>query len=244
MSKQISKKENTEVSMTVNAIGGGLETFGSLIKLPRLSVMQKTSKPVEEGLAKIGDLFENLGNTVVCEKDKPFTFVPILIKSLFVKYKPEGTKYVYASHQDMNAKLEKHPWEQVEGGITYRYRPEIQVYLFDYNSLKNNEMVLPYLFTFRGASMPAGGKALYTASLLLQAQKQPYCLYQFVMTNKKMEKDGNTYQVTYVNQPKEKVNPEYLTQIEMWRSTLLSMSNVEIAEDIEETTTTNTGEAF
>lgn len=229
-------KQNTAVTEAASIAGN--EVFGNLIKLPRLSLMQKMSKPVEEEKAKVGDLFENLGNTVVCGKDAPFDFIPLVIKPIVTKYKPnEKGQYIYESHVSMTAANQNPEWEKVENGITKRYRPEIQVYLLSVNDLEKggDALVLPYLYTFRGASMPKGGKSLYTFALLLQAQNKKAFEYKFTMTNKKEEKDGNTFQVSYVEQPKNKVDLEkHGGLIDMWITTLSSMANVEVAEEIEE----------
>lgn len=202
--------------------------FSSMIKLPRLSIQQKMSKAVEGDLAKVGDLYENLGNTVVCAKDKPFTFVPLLVKNVVTTYRKEGMKSVFVSQKDMTASNQKVNWDAGE-------RPEVVCYLLSAEQLESDGMILPYVFTFRGDSVRTGGKALYTYTLLLQAARQPCYSHKFVMTNKKMEKDGNSYQAAYIEQPKEKVDiKKYGETIIGWVDTLSNIANIEVAPEGEE----------
>lgn len=229
MSKELKKKEETNLAEFTNfAQAPELDTLSTMLKLPRLSLMQKTSKPVEDDKAKIGDLYENLGNTVVCAKDKPFKFVPLKIQPVITTYEEVDGRPKYKSHVAMTASNQKYNWEAGERG-------EIHLYLLAANEL-DNPTALPYLFTVKGASMKTFGKALYTYATLLKAARQHPFSYYFTMTNKKEEKDGNTYQVAYVDKPTEKVDPKYYGAIDMWLTTLNNMNNVQVVgeEDSDE----------
>lgn len=229
--KEVAVKEETMMTLSD---GPKQEFHAGLIKLPRLSLMQKMSKPVENEKAKVGDLYENLGNTVVCTKDKPFSFIPLLIRPVITTYKKDQGKWMFDSQETMTKQNERISFDEFESeGSTLRKRTEIQCYLLAAEDLEKDEMVLPYIFTFRGASMPTGGKSIYTYSLLLSAAKQPIYSRKFVMTSDRKEKDGNTYQVAIIAQPKDKVETKYYETITSWVSTLSSMSNIEIAPDDE-----------
>jgi len=225
MSKELKKKEEPVQALTLSDQKIEAQPLlASMIKLPRLSVQQKMSKAVEADEAKVGDLFENLGNTVVCKKDEPFTFIPLVIKNVVTTYSKEGGKTNFVSQKDMTASNQKVNWDAGE-------RPEVVCYLLAAKDLESGGMVLPYVFTFRGDSVRTGGKALYTYALLLQAARQPAYAYKFVMTNEKKEKDGNSYQATFIAQPKEKVESKYLPVIQGWVETLSSLASVQVAEE-------------
>jgi len=236
MSKELVKKQTTELAETKMEMveGSEVQSFVSLIKIPRISVLQKTSKPVEDDKGKIGDMYDNLSGTVVCAKDKPFRFIPLILQPIVTKYKPDGNKYVYESHVPMTAQNQKAEWDIVENGINKRVRPEIQCYMLAVSDLDKDGLVMPYLFSFKGASMPVGGKNLFTFSLLLQGAKQPIYSKIFEMTNEKKEKDGNTYQVVNVSQPKESVPAKYHETIIMWVKTLGDISKFQVADEVEE----------
>lgn len=226
MSKEVSKKEETNLAQFANfSVAPEMDTIASMIKLPRLSIMQKTSKPVEDDKAKIGELYENLGQTVVCGKDKPFKFVPLKIQPVITTYEEVDGRPKYKSHVAMTASNQKYNWDAGERG-------EIHLYMLAANEL-DNPTALPYLFTVKGASMKTFGKAIYTYSQLIKAAKQHPFMYYFNMTNKKEEKDGNSYQVAYVDKPVEKVDPKYFGVIDMWLTTLNSMNNVEVVGEEE-----------
>jgi hypothetical protein len=234
--KEVAVKESTAMTLS-DFKPDNSAVLSSMIKLPRLSIQQKMSKAVEGDNAKVGDLYENLGNTVICGKDQPFDFIPILVKNVVTTYRQENGRSVFAAQKDMNASNQKVNWEAGE-------RPEIVCYLLSAKDLENDGMILPYVFTFRGDSVRTGGKALYTYSLLLQAARQPIFSHVFTMTNKKLEKDGNSYQAAYIDKPTKKVDlKKYGATIAGWVETLSGMTTVEVAPESDEVTAPTVSES-
>lgn len=211
------------------------EVLISMIKLPRLSLQQKMSKPVEAELAKVGDLFENLQNTVVCPKDKPFYFIPLKLRNVITTYEvvqtSSGVKKEFRGSVPRTVKNEKLEWDQVIDGKPHKCLPETIVYMLNAADLEEGNIVLPYVFTFRGASMPKGGKSIYTQKILLDQSGLKFYKFKFKMTNEKVQKDDNTFQVANVEMTKEKLDPKFNDICEKWLLTLSNMNNVEVTED-------------
>lgn len=235
MAKELAKKEETSLAEFSNfANTPKMDTLSSMIKLPRLSIMQKTSKPVEDDKAKIGDMFENLGNTVVCAKDKPFRFVPLVIKPVITTYTEENGRPKYLSHVEMSSNNQRYDWDAGQRG-------EIHLYLLAAEDL-GNPIAMPYIFTVKGMNMKTFGKALYTYAQLFKAAKQHPFTYIFSMTNKKEENEKGSFQVAYVDKPSEKVGQEFYGQIDQWLTTLNSMNNIVVDHDDAEIDPAKTGE--
>lgn len=223
-----------ELSTHVEPIEGAEEEIlTSMIKLPRLSLQQKMSKPVENELAKVGDLFENLGNTVVCPKDQPFVFIPLKLRNVITTYLVEGQKKTYVSQVPRTKKNEKDEWDSKgPKGEIYKNLPETIVYMLAAKDLEEGNPTFPYVFTFRGASMPKGGKSIYTNKLLLDSSMLPFYSYKFRMTSSKEEKDNNTFQVAHVERLNEKLDPKHFETCKRWIATIETMK-VEVTEDDE-----------
>lgn len=234
---KIEEQKNVVIAEKAQALtvaqGAEEEILSSMIKLPRLSLQQKMSKAVEEEKAKVGDLFENLQNTVVCKKEEPFIFVPLKLRNVITTYEVVGQKKEFRSQVARTAKNEKQEWDEVKDGKTYKHLPETILYCINSKDLEEGNPFLPYVFTFRGASMPKGGKSIYTQKLLLDSSGIQFYKYKFKMTNEKLEKDGNTFQVANVERLNEKTDEKFHSVCEGWMQTLSNMSNIEVTEDEE-----------
>lgn len=230
-SQEIAVKQQNALTV---AEGAEEEVLTSMIKLPRLSLMQKMSKAVENEKAKVGDLFENLNNTVVCPKDKPFIFIPLVIQNVITTYEVKDGVKEYVSRVPRTKANESKEWDEITAdGKILKHLPETILYLINSADLDEGNIILPYVFTFRGASMPQGGKSIYTHKLLLDQSGIKFYAYKFKMTNEKQEKDGKTFQVSYVERLNEKTDKAHHTVCENWLQTFKNMKNIEITEDDE-----------
>lgn len=229
---------NPVLPPAVKSMADDEELLISMIKLPSLFLCQAGTKAVKNKLAQEGDFFENLQNRVVATKGTPLSFVPVKIRNVITTYKVVGTEKEFVERKPRTRENEQKEWDEIREekdakgkkiNVAYRHLPETQAYVLELEELKSG-LALPMVFTFRGASMPKGGKSIYTQAMLLKSSDLPLYSYIFKMTGSEESKDDKTFQVTQVERTNEKTTAEQRAICEKWLATINGMS-VEIVEE-------------
>lgn len=157
MSKELATTAGTEVSTDVaqDAFGqtGGIED----IIIPKIMVMQKMSKLLEDrDELKVGDFIESLGDEKVGSITEPLEFIPFSMEKLWFRSKQIGNKWEFENVEAFNHSNSKRRYNETVDGETYKNELHMKFYC-----ILPSDPSIPYAITFKGMSQKVG-KALYT----------------------------------------------------------------------------------
>lgn len=157
MSKEVAKKESTEVSTEI-----ALDAFGDTqvssqdIIIPKILAMQPGSKLVTDGKAVFGDFVDSLSGTKIGSIKEPIQFIPFHMEKIMIISKKEAGEYKFDRIEPVTAANESLPYEHAVGEFQYKNEQVMNFY-----SLLPSDMSMPYIIAFKGMSRKSG-RALAT----------------------------------------------------------------------------------
>lgn len=190
MSKEIAKKESTELTME-NDIGfwGQNESSSNDIVIPKIQLMQGMSQAVTSGKAKLGDLVDSVSGDIIGDVNKPLEVVPFHMEKFFVVQKFNGKKFLYDRIEKITPQNENAAYEFDENGSKMK-----RVYTRRFYVLTAGN-VLPYTIDFASTSSKAG-KELATEMFVKNAMmKLPPASSKIAIGVKIDKNDDATYAV-------------------------------------------------
>lgn len=193
MTKEIAKKESTELAME-NDIGfwGQNESSSNDIVIPKIQLMQGMSQAVTSGKAKLGDLVDSVSGEIIGDITKPLEVVPFHMEKFFIVQKFNGKKFLYERIEKITPQNENAPYEFDENGAKMK-----RVYTRRFYVLTNGN-VLPYTIDFASTSAKAG-KELATEMFVKNAMmKLPPAASKIAVGVKIDKNEDATYAVKTV----------------------------------------------
>lgn len=203
MTKEISKKESTELSME-NDIGfwGTNESSSNDIVIPKIQLMQGMSQAVTNGKAKLGDLVDSVSGEIIGDITKPLEVVPFHMEKFFIVQKFNGKKFLYDRIEKITPQNENAPYDFEEKGQKMK-----RVYTRRFYVLTNGN-VLPYTIDFASTSSKAG-KELATEMFVKNAMmKLPPAASKIAVGVKIDKNDDATYAVKTIKVVGKSTNEE------------------------------------
>jgi len=197
MTKQVAKKQETQVSTEVKNLGAGHEEIlSSDIIIPKLLLMQGLSELVNERKASQGDMIRSTSGEKLGNPEKPVEFIPLTFYNQWIIQELVGKKYEFRGFEPMNAKNQDLPWDYEQNGTKWKRVKSINVYALLPEDIKRereevkkarvqgglpdpNTALMPVLISFRSTSYTAG-KAVVTHF----ARAQKYDVRGYVSTLK------------------------------------------------------------
>jgi len=155
MTKELTKKEATEVATVDLSAWGEVETSSRDMQLPKLLVSQGLSKLVIEGLSKIGDLVNSMTLEKIGDTKTPYKFLPFHCERIFYVSKFVDGSYKFHSIEAVTPQNTNALYEIVKDGVKYKWEYVMNFYCM------TEEMSLPIVVAFKGQSA-RGGKNLFT----------------------------------------------------------------------------------
>jgi len=152
MSKQVAKKQESEVaSVDVDAFGGG-ELSSTDIIIPKVLTMQGLSKLVTEGTAKFGDFVDSISSTVIGNyASGHIEFIPFHLEKSWIISKKMGDRFVYDRVEPWSLANDGKQWEEVINGVVYKNEKA-----FSFYCILPSDPSIPYIIQFKGTSIKAG----------------------------------------------------------------------------------------
>jgi len=199
MTKEIAKKQSTEVSteISMDAFGTGAVSASDII-IPKILTMQGLSKLVTDGEAKFGDFIDSMTNTVLGSINSPIEFIPFHMEKIWIIVKLEGKKEVFDRVEAVTAANEGRRYEEVIDGVAYKNSKVMNFYV-----MLPSDMSMPYVLPFKGTSIKAG-KALATQMYMKnRASGKVPPAYIMELFGEKKSNDKGTFAVTSVRTKKE-----------------------------------------
>lgn len=207
----------------------GVEVTPDDIVIPKILVLSKNSKKVENGLGKIGEFRDTLSNELFGDDDNPVEFVPIGVTEKWLEYdiveERNKRKRVFVrsvpyvkSGPDKNSHL---PYSE---GKLERDRVIEAFVLLPMQVAEGS--AIPYILSFKRTSLKAG-KKLFTQMYVKNRQSKvtPYSV-ALNLTADKVAKDDFTYLVQDVT-PSRKATDEEVAEARHWRQ-LLATTEVKV----------------
>lgn len=209
MSKEVATKQSTGVVVSeLNEWGDGPEIFARDMVMPRILLMQASSKKVVDGDATFGQARDSLTNELLGDLKTPIEFVPFYQRSLWIeKRKVQGEKgkpkLEYVGSYPITP---QNDGQEFEEGDLVRTR-SLEFFVLTKKDLDAGTPV-PRILAFRVTSLRAGRKLqtqMYTVNRL--AKKGPASTTMKLIIDKKQNDEG-TFVVMDV-EPVGPTPPEY-----------------------------------
>jgi len=231
----LSKKESSELSADL-AEWGDTEVSSKDILIPRILCMQGLSDAVTEGKAKLGDLFENMNETVLGGIDSPIEFIPFKLERVWKIMDGKacvGIVPVVSNPErpDYNENLSFEDVIEVDGKNTpiKRYRA-MRFYALLPSELEEGGAI-PYMLEFKSTSHKAGQKLatqMYTKNKMAGLSPASKTFFLHV---RKESNDKGTYGVMDVKVGELSSQSHVVAALDWFK--MLNTSDVEIKEEEE-----------
>ena len=153
MSKEVTKKESTEVSTEAMDMGawGNREVSAKDIIVPKVLLMQGLSEAVSDEKAKLGDFLYSLDDEVLGGIDKPINFIPFHYERIWI-VKHDGE---FHHIEPVTAANENMPWEELQGNVQVQ-----NIYCINVYAMLESDLSLPVIIPFKSTSLKAGKKVV------------------------------------------------------------------------------------
>lgn len=155
MTKELTKKESTEVATVDLSAWGEVETSSRDMQLPKILVTQGLSQLAIEGLAKTGDLMNSMTREKLGDTKTPFKFLPFHCDRVFYVSKFIQGTWKFHTITPVTPTNINTPYETLTDGVKYKNEFVQNFYCM------TEEMSLPIVIAFKGQSA-RGGKNLFT----------------------------------------------------------------------------------
>ena len=238
----VKEEQTTDLAMPSGAWGNENARASDMI-IPRISILQKTSKMLEkESLgAKIGEFRDSMTQKLLGSRSKPLKFIPIFMTNTWVKLEAKGNKFVGVTTR--TAANEDTPFEETVEGKIYRNIKSLNVFCLLPDELEKKE-AFPYVISFQATGFQTGRK-LITMVKKLEMMGKPLAAKNFILTSETRTNDSGTWDVFLVEQG-EDTKMEHLKTAFQWYKTV-SQGNVKVDEGADEsadggTVPTDTGQ--
>lgn len=222
---EVTVKQNTQLTTETNEIFGADTIDNSDLTLPRLLIMQKMSKLLEDETvtATPGDLV----NSLTKEKmELPVGIIPIFSQKFWRENTMEGNEVKNSTKFPFTGENSKLPYEQAEGNFVIKRSTVIDWYCLLASEVSTG-MALPCVVSFTKTSMPAGRK-LNTLVKQAALLRKPACGNVYSLSLQKQSNDKGTFWVFDIAKIREST-PEEVDAAKLWYLTLQS-SKVQVVE--------------
>ena len=151
-SEVVTRAEETTVAVVGESLGEwGVSDFGaSDIVIPRILLMQGTSKLAQDGTAKIGDIVDSMSGTVIGDEKKPIEIIPFHMEKAWTISKKVNGEYKYERRDAWTAANDNQEWEQTINGHTFKFEKT-----YDFYVLLKGDLSLPYILSCKSTGVRA-----------------------------------------------------------------------------------------
>jgi len=133
----------------------GLTVEAQDLVIPKVLLMQGLSELVDQGVARAGDIVENIDNEVLAKRGDPLTFIAFYWSKEWLHFKKEGDRYVYDSREPTRPGL-NYAWEEEVNGEQLKHIESINVACM----LPDYDLTTPYIGSFKSSCFIAGKQLL------------------------------------------------------------------------------------
>jgi hypothetical protein len=247
----MSKKQNLPEEKKQNQIAidkeslalaemGSAAADSSDIIVPRILLMQGTSKWVSSGDAAQGDIIDSVTEEKLGGKGQSFNIIPFYLAKTWEIFDDDSNDWVRS--EPWNASNDKLEWQfqeddSAQGFVSRKRQRQYSFYCFLESDLDTGFPV-PKIVTFRSSSGFGEGKKIASHFAMMRGMQQPGYNVTWSLESQPV-KDGNkAYQKYVVKKAGNTVESAY-SACNQWLKILASNQNIK-AHDVEETRETKT----
>lgn len=217
MTKEVAKKETTELSAEVANMWAPAEVSAKEIIMPKLMVMQGLSEMVTDGKAMFGEFRDSLTGGKLGGVNEPFDFIPFhLEKLIYVSKRKAGTSedFKFDSAMPLDAASEQLPWNDTDGDMEVR-----RSHVYNFYCINPDDTSMPIIITFKGMSL-RNGKVLNTMAFVKSfiAGSFPPA-HHYLLKGVKTSNDRGTFVVISTEQGSKSTNEEIMSAAK-WKKML------------------------
>jgi hypothetical protein len=237
MTKNVAKSNKNEVANMDYYEDFAVDTADLII--PKIMLMQKVSKKVEEEEAKVGEFRENVGNKLLGDKKTNLIIAPIRpIKKIYCETVKDKQNNII-SYAEVPAVPGKKLAisEQTDEGLLER-QEAYQLFCLPLEELDSfiaaEAKPFPYVITFKGASYYAGRQVFQAQFMYKNMRKPPFALsFEISSTQATSKMGGHTYYKMEVKKTEEIIDKDRLFLLrELFKD--LETVSVKVADNDEE----------
>lgn len=233
------------------------EIVQSSILAPRIHLMQKTSKLVEEEKAAVGDIVKLPSGAMAAKKGGSITVVPIALNETWRIEEKVDNKWAFRERIKRTTANDGLPWNFQQGGTEWR-RTKVQEYFVlvldeikrEVTALKDagkggiidpDAALLPSMISFQNFSLTAG-KEISTFFAKANLFKSPLFYSTFKVAAKSMTHKNQTFWI-YTVEKGDKTPQEYYDTCTRWQNLILKGAVKAEDEVVEDDSAAPQGEA-
>lgn len=234
MTKQVAKKQSTEVSTEAMDLSqwGEQEVSREDIVIPKILAMQGLSELVTSRKAQIGEFRDSVSAKLLGSIDEPMEFIPFHVQKLWIEFLPDEKGVMkFSKVTPMTRENEGKPWEEKDstGKAILRRDRTLQFFVLRPDDLKEG-LVMPYVLSFRRTSAQAG-KKLYTQMYFTNKQRKlPPPAFVMKLTGKIETNNNGTYVVMDVEEGRKVNTEELMAAFEMYKVVQAGETKVDNSE--------------
>lgn len=177
--------KNKEVTTTnqqtnISVVTGAMGSFGfdavttKDIKIPLIYIAQNMSKLVDAGIARPGDIVENLENQVIAKKDGSARLVPFYFQKSYQVQRVEDGKKIFVGNEAWDG---ERAYEEEINGTTQYNTPTFNFFVMREGDPSHTR----YLLSFRGSRNISGAGKIILSQLMTKFQSGKAAPYNFVI---------------------------------------------------------------
>lgn len=193
MTKQVAKKEESNMPAIPQGSWGAEGLSADDILLPKILLMQPMSELVVDEQAAPGEMLDSLTKEKLGDQKKDLEIIPINMFKTWVISRKDGQKFKFVKQEPRNAANDNLPLEYTENGIEYRRDKVLNFYCLKASEAKNPD-ALPIVASFRRTSTQAGKQIATHFQKAVMMGKPPACK-TLKLISKKTSNDKGTYYI-------------------------------------------------
>lgn len=238
--QEVTKKEDTQLlPQEIAGAWGAEELTSDDVIIPKLLLMQGSSKIVGDNDIAVGDIVRSSDKQVVAKLGAQVWVVPFMMYKTWIISKKVNGQWAWDHSIEYNASNADLPWQFTDNeGNEMKREMAYNFYALEVESLKEGEMAVPVRIEFKGTSRKIGRK-LANIFATCRMRKIPPCSYQIALScTREVNEKGNKFSVYNVEQG-DKTPVDWIYTCKHWYDTI-KMSPSTIKHDEEEDVETET----
>lgn len=230
--KEVAKKKTTAVSVFAATPNEGVEFDTSDILIPKILLMQGSSKLVGAGKAQIGDMVNSVTNEKLGDKTKGILFAPINTYKTMTVMKLKGGQFVFDKSEPWTPAHATRAFEETINGEQFKNYPTLNFFVMLDSELKKAG-AMPCLISFKSTSLKAGKKVINHFATATEIGQKP-CSGMLTLTckleNNKQGQPYHAFDISFSGDTPAEYGPKLLRWEALLKQQTVKVDNAEERE--------------
>jgi hypothetical protein len=228
----VTTNENLPTDMLMDEWGAGPDVSKNDVIIPKLWLMQASSKLVGARKAQMGDLVNSATGEVVGNIDDGIEMVPFFVDKVWIinEFNPQNNQFDYKETIAIDASNEDWPWSDKVNGVAVKRTRCLNFFALLPNEIKKGNS-LPFQVSFRGTSLKAGKQLMTQMYVLNRNQKLPPPAKAIKLAGKVESNDKGTFAVLSVEVARDSSREEMIASLDLYKSMQKKEMKVDSTEE-------------